>query len=146
PEDLVKKYNIHIIPLSVVFGDDSYREGIDLSTEAFYQKVKESENLPSTSQPAIGSFVELYEELANQHDAIISIHLSKKFSGTYEAAKTAGTMVENIEVFAYDSELSAMPQGFYAIEAAEMAQAGRTVDYILTKLDEMKSKTRSYFM
>src|SRR5699024_2689108 len=75
-----------------------------------------------------------------------SIHLSKKFSGTYEAAKTAGTMVENIEVFAYDSELSAMPQGFYAIEAAEMAQAGRTVDYILTKLDEMKSKTRSYFM
>ena len=91
PEETIEKYNIHTIPLSVVFGDESFREGIDITTEEFYQKVKESKELPSTSQPAIGLFLELYEELSKQYDAIISIHLSKKISGTYDAAISAET-------------------------------------------------------
>jgi len=146
PEDVLEKHGIHTVPLSVVFGEESYREGIDITTEQFYKKVKESKDLPSTSQPAIGTFIELFEELAATHDAIISIHLSKKFSGTYEAAKSAGNMVEGVEVYAYDSELSTMPQGFYAIAASEMARAGQAPEAILGKLDEIKSKTRSYFM
>lgn len=146
PDDLIEKHNIHVVPLSVVFGEESYREGIDISTEAFYEKVKNSSDLPTTSQPAIGTFIETFEQLAENHEAIISIHLSSKISGTYEAAKSAGTMVENVKVFAFDSELSAMPQGFYAIAAAEMAQAGKTVEEILAKLDEMKTRTRAYFM
>src|SRR5699024_7786884 len=105
----------HVIPLSVVFGEESFREGIDITNEAFYEKVQTTEDLPTTSQPAIGNFIELYEKLADTHDAIISIHLSKKISGTYDAAKSAGDMVENVQVYPYDSELSAMPQGFYAI-------------------------------
>jgi len=146
PENLLKKYHIHTVPLSVVFGEETFREEIDISTEGFYQKVKDSKDLPSTSQPAIGTFIELFEELAKSHDAIISVHLSKKLSGTYDAALSAGEMVKNSNVHAYDSGLSAMPQGFYAIAAAEMAQEGKTVEEILAKLDDMKNKTRSYFM
>lgn len=146
PENLLEKYHIHTVPLSVVFGDESFREGIDITTAEFYAKVKQSKDLPSTSQPAIGTFIELFEELSKDYDAIISIHLSKKFSGTYEAAKSAGQMVENVKVYPYDSALSAMPQGFYAIAAAEMVQQGKTVDEIITHLDDMKSKTRAYFM
>ena len=146
PEDLLEKYNIRTIPLSVVFGEESFRESIDITTEEFYKKVNESKDLPSTSQPAIGSFLELFEDLAKTHDAVISIHLSKRFSGTYEAAKSAGKMVDGIEVYPYDSELSAMPQGFYAIVAAEMVQDGKSVEEIITQLDDMKNKTRAYFM
>lgn len=146
PKDLLEKYNIYTVPLSVVFGDESYREEIDISTEQFYEKVKESKNLPSTSQPAIGNFIELFEKLSEKYDAIISIHLSKKFSGTYEAAKSAGGMVEKVKVYPYDSELSAMPQGFFAIAAGEMVQEGKTVEEIIAKLDDMKEKTRAYFM
>ncbi|MBO1001532.1 DegV family protein [Pseudogracilibacillus auburnensis] len=146
PENLLEKYHIHTVPLSVVFGDESFREGMDITTAEFYAKVKQSKDLPSTSQPAIGTFIELFEELSKDYDAIISIHLSKKFSGTYEAAKSAGNMVENVKVYPYDSELSAMPQGLYAIAAAEMVQQGKTVDEIITHLDDMKSKTRTYFM
>lgn len=146
PSDLIEKHNIHIVPLSVVFGDESYREGIDMSTEAFYEKVRTTEDLPTTSQPAIGTFIETYETLAEDHDAIISIHLSKKFSGTYDAAKSAGEMVKNVKVYPYDSELSAMPQGFYALAAAEMASEGQSVEAILQKLNEMKNNTRAYFM
>lgn len=146
PAELVEKHQIHIVPLSVVFGEESYREGIDITTEQFYEKVKQEKNLPTTSQPAIGTFIETFEKLAADHDAIISIHLSSKFSGTYEAAKSAGEMVKNVKVYAYDSELSTMPQGFYAIAASEMAREGKTPEEIIDKLDELKSKTRAYFM
>ena len=146
PEDLLEKYNIHTVPLSVVFGEESFRESIDITTEEFYKKVTESKKLPSTSQPAIGTFIELFEDLARTHDAVISIHLSKRFSGTYDAAKSAGTMVKDIEVFPYDSALSAMPQGFYAIAAAEMVQEGKNVEEIINQLNIMKNKTRAYFM
>lgn len=135
PNELLEKYQIHTIPLSVVFGDETFREGLDLTTEEFYKKVKEEEDLPTTSQPAIGSFVELFDQLSEEYDAIISIHLSKRFSGTYDAAKSASKMVENVEVFAFDTALSAMPQGFFAIAAAELVAEGKSAEDIMVHLD-----------
>jgi len=147
PTDLVQKHNIHIVPLSVNFGDETYREDIDLTSEQFYEKLKHTKTLPTTSQPAIGAFIELYESLEDAgYDAVISIHLSKKFSGTYEAAKSAGNMMERLEVYPYDSELSAMPQGFSAIRTAELISEGADVETILNELDRMKANTHSYFM
>src|SRR5699024_8804421 len=134
------------IPLSVVFGEESYREGIDITTEQFYQKLKEIKDLPSTSQPPIGSFVQLFEQLSESYDAVISIHLSKRFSGTHDVAVSAGKMVDNIEVFAFDTALSAMPQGLFAIAASELATDGKTAEEIITCLEEMKEKTYAYFM
>lgn len=146
PADLIEKSGIHIIPLSVIFGDETYQEGIDITTKEFYQKIRETKDLPSTSQPAIGLFMELYQNLERHYDAVISIHLSSKFSGTYEAAKSAGNMMERLKVYTYDSQLSAMPQGFYALRAAEMAKDGQGVASIIAALDKMKSNTRAYFM
>lgn len=146
PDDLLEKYNIYTIPLSVVFGDESYREGIDITTEHFYEKVKATKELPSTSQPAIGSFVQLFEQLSESYDAVISIHLSKRFSGTHDAAVSAGKMVDKLKVFAFDTALSAMPQGFFAIAAAELAAEDKAVKEIMTYLEEMKEKTYAYFM
>ncbi|MEJ8778797.1 DegV family protein [Pseudogracilibacillus sp. ICA-222130] len=146
PEDLLEKYNIYTIPLSVIFGEESYREGIDITTEKFYEKVKKEKKLPTTSQPPIGGFVDLFEHLAEQYDAVISIHLSSKFSGTFDAAKTASSMVNDIEVYPFDSELSTMPQGFFVLEAAELAQKGAHIDDVIQRLNEMKEKTRAYFM
>lgn len=146
PNELLEQHHIYTIPLSVAFGDETFREGIDITTEEFYRRVQEEEDLPSTSQPAIGSFIELYGQLAEQYDAVLSIHLSKRFSGTYNAAKSAGDMVENIDVYPYDTELSAMPQGFFAIAAAELAAEGKTPEEIILYLDDMKVKSRAYFL
>lgn len=146
PDEILKKYNIHTVPLSVVFGDTSYREGIDITTEDFYKKVAEEKDLPSTSQPAIGAFVSLYEALAKEYDAIVTIHLSSKFSGTYDAAISAGKMVEHIDIHPFDTELSAMPQGFFVIRAGELAHLGATAEEIIDALRTMKEKTRAYFM
>ncbi len=146
PDDLLEKFHIYTVPLSVVFGNESFREGIDLTTEQFYEKVKQNKDLPSTSQPAIGTFVELFEELSESYDAVISVHLSRQFSGTHDVAISAGTMVDNIEVYTFDSALSAMPQGLFAIAASELASEGKTAEEIMTYLEEMKEKTFAYFM
>src|SRR5690625_4012938 len=111
PSELREKYHIHMVPLSVVFDDVSYREEIDLTTEEFYQKMKKSDELPTTSQPAVGDIVAKLEELAKDYDAVISVHLSAKISGTHQAVESVGQMMKNdIKVFPLDSELSALPQ------------------------------------
>lgn len=143
---LQKQHDIHVVPLNVVFDDTSYREGIDITTEEFYQKVKAAEKLPKTSQPSIGQITEKIEELAGDYDAVVSIHLSSGISGTYQAVVSAGEMVEGIDVYPYDSEISCMAQGFYAIEAAEMAKVGKNPDEIVKQLDHMKESIRAYFM
>ncbi|MUV39050.1 Protein DegV [Lentibacillus sp. JNUCC-1] len=146
PEEILDRHGIHIVPLSVVFGSDAYREGIDITTEDFYKKVKEAENLPKTSQPSIGEIENKYRELAETYDAVISIHLSSGISGTYQAAVTAGHAVEGIEVYPFDSEISCMAQGFYCIEAARLASDGAEPETITARLDEMKQHMRAYFM
>jgi DegV family protein with EDD domain len=145
PKELRDKFNIHMIPLNVIFNNEAYQEEIDISASQFYQEVKEK-GLPTTSQPPVGQFVELFERLSKEYDAVISIHLSSGISGTYAGAVTASTMVEDIKVYPFDSEISCMPQGLYAIEAAKMAIKGEEANVILSKLDVIKRTARAYFM
>lgn len=146
PEALVRENDIHILHLSVIFGDKAYQEGIDITSENFYEKIKKGKKLPTTSQPAIGIFVDLYEKLAKDYDAVISIHISSKLSGTFDAAKTASSMVRDIEIIAYDSEHTALPQGFYVLEAAKLAKEQKSVAEIVHRLDVMKTETKAFFM
>lgn len=147
PKDVRERLGIRMIPLSVIFGDETYREEIDMTADEFFVKIKQSPKLPTTSQPSVGEFVDLFTAIREEgYDAVISIHLSSGISGTYQGAVTAGTMVDGLRVYAYDSEISCMAQGFYAIEAAEMAKAGKMPEEILARLDEMKRTLRAYFM
>lgn len=146
PKELREKWNIHIIPLNVIFGTEVYQEEIELSASEFYEEVKQRD-LPTTSQPPIGQFVELFEGLASEgYDAVISVHLSSGISGTFQGAGTAGTMVQGIKVFPFDSEISCMVQGFYALEAAEWALRGEEPGAIMDRLEELKATARAYFM
>lgn len=146
-KDVRERLGIRMIPLSVIFGDETYREEIDMTADEFFVKIKQSPKLPTTSQPSVGEFVDLFTAIREEgYEAVISIHLSSGISGTYQGAVTAGTMVEGLRVYAYDSEISCMAQGFYAIEAAEMAKAGKMPEEILARLDEMKRTLRAYFM
>ncbi|MCM3727686.1 DegV family protein [Neobacillus cucumis] len=145
PKQLREELTIHMIPLNVIFETEVYQEEIDLTANAFYEEIK-TKKLPTTSQPPIGKFVELFEELAADYDAVISIHLSSGISGTYQGAVTAGCMVEGIKVYPFDSEISCMVQGFYALEAAAMAGRGESAEAIMNRLDELKKTADAYFM
>jgi len=146
PLEIREQLNIHMIPLSVVFGSETYREEIDITAEEFFQKLKHADKLPTTSMPPIGLFVEKYEELAKDYDAVICIHLSSGISGTFQGSVTTGEMVDNIKVYNFDSELACRIEGFYVIEAAKMAQQGADPETILARLEEMKKSVRAYFM
>ncbi|MEH7388952.1 DegV family protein [Bacillus sp. JJ1474] len=145
PKELRDSLQIHMIPLSVIFGNESYQEEVEITASEFFQEVRQKE-LPTTSQPSVGQFVELFNHLAKEYDAVISIHLSSGISGTFQGAVSAGEMAEGIEVYPFDSEISCMVQGFYVLEAAEMAAAGKPPQEIIARLKEMKKSIRAYFM
>lgn len=144
PEHVRKAKNIEMIPLQVTFDGESFAEEEELRVDEFYKKVKDT--LPKTSQPPLGEFVNVYSRLAEHHDEIISIHLSSGISGTFNGSVQANDLVEGVNVFPFDSEISCAMQGFYAIKAAEMANSGEKAIAIIAQLEEMKKSMKAYFM
>lgn len=145
PLEIREKLNIHMIPLSVIFGNETYQEEVEITADGFYEEVKTKE-LPTTSQPPVGEFMELFEKLSKEYDEVVSIHLSSGISGTFQGAVSAGSLVEDIKVLPFDSEISCMVQGFYVLEAAEMAAAGKNAAEIMERLEEMRKTLKAYFM
>jgi len=135
-----------MIPLSVVFGDETYQEEIDITATEFYGKLKQYKTLPTTSQPSIGYVTKKLEQLAEDYDAVISVHLSSGISGTYQAVVSAGEMVDGIDLYAFDSESSCSVQAFYILEAVEMIKQNKAPEEIIARLNEIKQTMRAYFM
>jgi DegV family protein with EDD domain len=132
PPDVVKELGITVIPLLVRFGEKVYRDGVDLTAEQFYKKLKQSKVLPGTSVPSPGTFAEAYDKLAEDTDEILAILLSSKLSGTYEVAnQSIGLMNKKCRVEVIDSEWATMTQGFIVMKAAKAAQAGATLDEVI---------------
>jgi len=132
PPDVVKELGITVIPLLVRFGEKVYRDGIDLTAEQFYKKLKQSKVLPGTSVPSPGTFAEAYDKLAEDTDEILAIILSSKLSGTYEVAKqSVGLMNKKCRVEVIDSEWATMTEGFIVMKAAKAAQAGASLDEVI---------------
>lgn len=145
-EEKRNELNIHMVPLNVIFGEETYQEEVDLTTDEFYTKVKQADELPKTSQPSVGSVMEKLEELKKDYDAVVAITLSSGISGTYQAIRSAGDMVEDVDMHLFDSEISCLMQGFYALEAAKLAEERKDADEIIGRLEEMKETMRAYFI
>jgi len=146
PKEVRDSLDIHMLPLNVIFGDASYQEEVEITAEQFFLKVREQKELPKTSQPAYGTIIEKFEQLSKEYEAVVAITLSSGISGTYQSIVSAGSMIDNLEVVAYDSEISCMVQGFYVIEAAKMAKKGAGPTEIIERLDEIKQSANAYFM
>ena len=141
-----EKYNIHMVPLSVNLPTGTFDEEVTITAEQFYDQVRGASEFPKTTQPPIGVFVEKFEELAKEYDDIVSIHLSSGISGTYNGAIQAGDMVENVNVYAFDSEVACYPQGMYAIRAAQLAARGATGAEIIADLESLRPSLGDYFI
>ena len=132
PSQAIEELEITIIPLYVHFGNESYRDGIDLTTEQFYDKLRHSEILPTTSVPPLGTFVEAYDRLAEETDEIAVITLSSKLSATYEAALQAmKQMKRKCRVEVIDSLTAIMGEGLIVIAAAKAANNGASLDEVM---------------
>jgi len=146
-KDICEKYNIAVAPLYVMFGNETYRDdGKQLSLKAFYDKIRVSPMMPTTSQPTPGDFLEIYKELLKTHDSIINVLISKKMSGTITSAELAAKELPGADITTIDSEKVHMPCGFIAIKAAELASQGKSKEEILKVIEELKEKVTVLFI
>ena len=143
PKDLKEKHNIYTIPLIVNMDDGSYKEEIEITTAEFFEKMSAMNELPTTSQPSIGDYILLLEQLRNEgYTDVISVHLSAEISGTCANARAAGASVDGINLHVVDTEIACLMQGFMALYAAQNKDKLELVE-LLENLEEMKQKTSS---
>lgn len=129
PPEIVQELGITVVPLQVIFGDQTFRDGVDLNSEDFFRRLQASKDHPRTSQPSVGEFIQTYEQLESETDRILSIHVSSRLSGTVETARQAAQAVAGrcrIEVL--DSYTASMATGLAVIAAARVARSGADLE------------------
>jgi DegV family protein with EDD domain len=125
PPQIVEELGITVVPLNVRFGAEVYRDGVDLTADEFYERIKGSEELPVTSVPSPASFTRVYDKLAEETDKILVLTMTSRLSGTHEVAKqSVGLMKKKCRIEVIDTKLAAMALGLIVIVAARMARAG----------------------
>jgi DegV family protein with EDD domain len=142
PAELARELEITVVPLNVHFGLDTFQDGVDMNADQFYHRLLTSPILPKTSAPSPGLFKRNYEDLARNGHDVVSIHISSKLSGTYEAALAGKQALNNgsrVEVF--DSMSATMGVGLLAIAAAKAARSGaglnEVVDLVRQSIDKV---------
>jgi DegV family protein with EDD domain len=119
PDAWRARYGIEVVPLKVLFGQETFRDRVDVTDEQFFARLAASSALPTTSAPSPGEFAELYRRLARDHDGCISIHIGEQLSATAEAARVGAASVDGFHVEVIDSETVSMPIAFLCRIAAE---------------------------
>lgn len=135
PKKICEELNIRVVPLSVNFSDGTYKDGIDLTTDQFFEKLAKSEKLPTTSQVNPGEFIEVFDEELKNYDHLIVMTLSSKMSGTYSAAVTAKEYLDVSNITVFDSKGVSFGYGIIAVEIAKMIQSGETLETINNRIE-----------
>jgi DegV family protein with EDD domain len=121
PDAWREHHGIEVVPLKVLFGEETFRDGVDMNNEEFFARLATSSKLPTTSAPSPGEFAELYARLAKDYEGCISIHIGAQLSATAEAARVGAQTVEGFRVNVIDSGTVTMPMAFLCRVAAESA-------------------------
>jgi len=145
PADLIQKYNITVIPMYIHVGSEAYRDGVDLSRDEFYRRLPDFKPTPITAVPSPEVFRQVYEGLAAQGATeILSIHISEKLSAVVNIASQAAQETSVIPVTVFDSRQISLGSGFEVLAAAQAAEEGRSVQEILSMLEEQISRTHVF--
>jgi len=132
PSQVVKELGITVIPIVLRWGEQLYRDGIDLTSQQFYERLKSSKIPPGTSVPSPVTFAEAYDRLAEETNEVLAIIVTAKLSGTYNVAvQSVGLMKRKCRVEVIDSKCATMAEGFIVMKAAQAAQAGASLDEVI---------------
>jgi DegV family protein with EDD domain len=144
--EVARQFGVTVVPLYVHFGTQTFREGVDLEFDEFLSRLKSAPQLPTTSQPSAGDFLEVYKPLIADGSEVISIHLSSKLSGTVASANTACEMLPGAGIHVVDSQFISASQLTMVLEAARMANAGRSAQAILDRIKQIIAGAHIYFV
>lgn len=140
PAALAESLGITIVPSYVMFGSDTYRDGVELSKEDYYEKLAGARTVPTTAIPAPAVYEEAYRRLALETDEIISIHLDARLSGLFGAASAAAQSTTEARIATIDSQQVSMGYGWMAVAAAEAARRGETWEQIVALVKDMRDR------
>ena len=143
PLELAKKLDIAVVPVYIYFGDKAYKDGVDIGPDELYKRLVEGPVYPTTTQPIPADFSETYTALSKDADAIVSIHLPTKVSGTYNAALQGLEIAKpKCEVHVFDSLSVSVGLGLIVIAAAQVANRGGKLAEVLEETRKAISKTQ----
>jgi DegV family protein with EDD domain len=126
--DYIEANDIKVVPLKVIFDDESLREGVDISNDDFYNRLKEPGVFPTTSQPSAGEFLEAYQDMADRYDALLSIHISAGISGTVDSARTAAAEMGDYSIEIIDSRYTGIQLAMFVYELVKARDQGKGMD------------------
>ena len=136
------EHGVYVVPLYVMFGEETYVDGVNLSSEEFYRLLKSHAQLPTTSQPTAEDFVKAYTEVweampAGEDNAIVSVHASVKMSATVNSARAAAKRLPEMQIHIIDSQSISMGLGLMALAAARAAQEGQSATEIVELVERL---------
>jgi len=145
-QSVVEQNDLRVVPLCVHFGDRTFREGVDLSNDEFYRRLKEAPVLPTTSQPSAGEFHQVFSELVEQGHEIVTLTISSRLSGTWNSAMAAKEMMPDARISVVDSLSTSVGLMLMVEAAVEARDAGASREEIVQRIEEIKAKIHVYFV
>src|SRR4029077_8344720 len=145
PPALAAARSVTLVPLTLNFDGRSLLDGVDITPAEFYRRLPGASTHPTTSQPSPGRFAETYRALLEDHDSIVSVHISEKLSGTFASARQAADMTDPQRIRVIDSEVVSMSLGLMTLVAAALADRGAEPEAIEAKLVAMRPHVQTYF-
>lgn len=147
PKEYLEKYNITVVPLIVIWGEQTYEDGVTIQPDEFYQRLKTAKVMPSTSQVSIYNMQKTFEKLVAEGNDVLGIFISSKLSGTMQSAiqgrEALGDAKDKVAIF--DSNTTAMAMGFQALAAARAAQSGESLQNCIKIAEQARENTGVYF-
>ncbi|NMB01656.1 MAG: DegV family protein [Firmicutes bacterium] len=145
PHSLQERYDIGVVPLSVIFGDREFKDGVDLSIVEFWEKLLASEELPATNQANPHDFVTAFEPFIKEGYTILYIGVSSKLSGTLQSAHLAKELLNTDQIHIFDSKTASIGETLLLVAAGEMLRQGHSLDAIWQQLEREREESGAYF-
>lgn len=145
PQEYVQRYNIQVAPQILVWGNETYRDGVDMQSDEFFRRLSTAKVMPTTSQASPQSFHDIYNQLLQQECSILTVVLSEELSGTLVSAKQAKEQFPGAPIEIVDSRTTAMAMGYIVLLAARAAQDGASLDECRQLAEASRSNTGVIF-
>jgi DegV family protein with EDD domain len=145
PPEIVKELGVTVVPLTVHWDGESYRDGVDIQAEEFYERLAHSDSIPTTSQTTVGEYLKTFQSLLDQDYAVLALPISSGISGSVESAFQAQQELEGQPVAVVDTKLVSMALGFMVMAVARAAQEGASLEECVALAHEVYPKIGVYF-
>lgn len=137
-DEIIEKYNIKMVPLSVNFEDESFLDKVELSTSDFFKKLAASKKLPTTTLVSPGAFVEAFSEILLEGDQVLGLFIASELSGTYDSARMAKNMIGSDNIYIVDTKSACLGSFALILEAIKLVEQNKTIEEVVEELEKVK--------